>query len=132
MNSAPVKVLLVGEHPTGYSFLSQRLEKRGCECRVATSNSDGARLFRELPFDLILCCDSRDGIGPLVASTLGSSASLFRSHRVENGCLWLPAVLHGQECPGAPALQPREFTKVLDQLVEMIKSAGDSRELAHS
>ena len=132
MNSGPVKVLLVGERPTGYSFLSHRLERRGCECRIATSNSDGARLFRELPFDLILCCDSRDSIGPLVASTIGSSASLFRSHRVENGCLWLPAVLHGQECSGAPALQPSEFAKILDQLVDMIKSAGDSRELSLS
>ena len=131
MSSAPVKVLLVGERPTGYSFLSQRLEKRGCECRVAAANSDGARRFHEQPFDLILCCDSRDGIGPLVASMIGSTASLFRSHRVENGCLWLPAVLYGEQCPGAPALQPREFAKVLDQLVDRIKSAGDSQELAH-
>ncbi|MBZ5541058.1 MAG: hypothetical protein LAN61_11130 [Acidobacteriia bacterium] len=132
MASEPVKVLLVGERPTGYSFLSQRLEKRGCECRIATSNADGARLVRELAFDLVLCCDSREGIGPLVASTIGSSASLFRSHRVENGCLWLPAVLHGQECPGALALQPGEFAKILDQLVDKLKAAGDSRELAHS
>ena len=132
MTSGTVKVLLVGERPTGYSFLSQRLEKRGCECRIAISNSDGVRLLRERPFDLILCCDSREGIGPLVASTIGSSASLFRSHRVENGCLWVPAVLHGQECPGALALQPGEFTKILDQLVDKIKSAGDSQELALS
>jgi len=116
----------------GFSYLSQRLEKRGCECRVAHSNHDGARLFREHPFDLVLCCGSRDGIEPLVTSIVGSSASLYRSHRVEDGCWWLPAVLRGEPCAGAPAFQPGEFMKVLDQMVDSFRSMDATPHLVRS
>ncbi|MBZ5529022.1 MAG: hypothetical protein LAN71_14130 [Acidobacteriia bacterium] len=131
-NAGPVRILLVGESPMGFSYLSQRLEKRGCECCVAYSNYDGARLFREHPFDLVLCCGSREGIESLVTSIIGSSASLYRSHRVEDGCWWLPAVLRGEACTGAPAFQPGEFMKVLDQVVESLRPADTAAPLAHS
>jgi len=131
-NAEPVRILLVGESPMGFSYLSQRLEKRGCECRVASSNYDGARLFREQGFDLVLCCGSRDGIEPLVTSIIGSSASLYRSHRVEDGCWWLPAVLRGEACAGAPAFQPGEFMKVLDQMVDNFRNSESAAPLVRS
>lgn len=131
-NRDPVRILLVGESPMGFSYLSQRLEKRGCECRVAASNFDGARMFREHPFDLVLCCGSRAGIEALVTSIIGSSASLYRSHRVEDGCWWLPAVVRGEPCTGAPAFQPGEFMKVLDQVVDTLRHPEARAQTAHS
>ncbi len=129
---APVRILLVGESPMGFSYLSQRLEKRGCQCLVAASNSEGARLFREHPFDLVLCCGSREGIDALISSILGSSASLYRSHRVEDGCWWLPTVVRGQACTGAPAFQPGEFMKVLDQVVDGLRHREVAAQFVHA
>lgn len=131
-NMTPVRILLVGESPMGFSYLSQRLEKRGCECSVACSNVDGARLFHEHPFDVILCCGCRDGIESLIRSIIGSSASLYRSHRVEDGCWWLPAVLHGEACSGAPALQPGEFMKMLDQMLDHLRETASEIPLART
>jgi hypothetical protein len=41
---------------------------------------------------------------------------------VEDSCLWLPLVNHGEKCPGTPALRPSEFISVLDQIVKEIES----------
>jgi hypothetical protein len=122
MSTKLVSVLLVGESVEGFSFLLQHLKKRGCECYVATSSSEATRLSGGHAFDLVLWTGGMSGINALIASLIGSPASLFCSHPVEDSCWWLPAVRHGEKCLGAPALRPGEFACALDGIVEQIKS----------
>jgi len=122
MSPKPVRVLLLGASAKGISFLLQRLEKRGCDCYMATSTSEAARLSVEHVFDLVLCTGHAEGIDAFAASLIGSPTSLFRCYPVEDGCWWLPAVRRGERCPGAPALRPSDFASALDRIVEEIKS----------
>jgi len=128
MSTKLVSVLIVGESAKGSSFLLQRLGKQGCECHVATSTGEAIRLSARHSFDLVLCTDWMQGINTLIAALIGSPASLFRCHPVEDSCWWLPAVRHGEECLGTPALRPSEFAHELDGIVEEIKSDKHLRE----
>jgi len=124
MDSKPVRVLIVAESATGFSSVARLLEQHGCKCWFVRSYADGALLFAEHAFDLVLCSDWREGVNTLITPLIGSSASLFRSHSVEHSCWWLPAVLHGEKCLGMPALRPREFAKTLESMVHEIRSAA--------
>jgi len=122
MSSELVNVLLISERAEGASFLRQRLTQRGCECYVATSSAQAARLFAGHEFDLVLCTSWMQGMNTLISVLIGSGASLFRSVAVEDSCWWMPAVRYGEECVGAPALRASEFKVALDRIVEEIKS----------
>lgn len=124
MDCRLVRVLIVAENATGFSSVSRLLEQRGCKCWFARSYSEGALLFAEHAFDLVLCGDWREGVNTLITPVIGSSASLFRSHPVEHSCWWLPAVLHGEKCFGMPALRPGEFAKTLECMVHEIRSTA--------
>lgn len=89
---------------------------------MATSSAEAVRLFAGHGFDLVPCTDWMQGINTLIATLVGSPASLFCCHPVEDSCWWLPAVRHGEKCLGAPALRPSEFAYALDGIVEQIKS----------
>ena len=130
MNEKVVKVLVVGESPVEFSLISLHLEKRGGQCRFASSNAEAARLFSEQPFDLVLCSDRIAGIHALISSLTGSSASLFCSDTGKASCWWVPAVLHGERCLGAPALRPSEFAKVLDQMMDELTASERARAIA--
>jgi hypothetical protein len=93
---------------------------RGCKCSFARSYQEGALLFSEHAFDLVLCSDRKNGDNTLVNRVIESSASIFRSHLVEHICWWLPTVLYGEKCLGTPALRPDEFAKALDSVVHEI------------
>lgn len=118
-----VNVLLVGESAMEFSFLLQRLQKRGCECCVAASSYQATELSGNRLFDLVLCGSRTEGSRTLIASFIGSRTTLFRWHLLEDGCYWVPAVRHGEECVAPTALRPSEFAQVLDRIVEEIKSA---------
>jgi len=122
MNSELVNVLLISERAEGASLLRQRLTQRGCECYVATSSAQAARLFAGHEFDLVLCTFWMQGMSTLIPVLIGSGASLFRSVAVEDSCWWMPAVRHGEECVGAPALRASEFKVALDRIVGEIKA----------
>lgn len=119
------KVLLVGRSEPDFGQLRRHLEDRGCTCRFASSYSDAAALFSELRFDLILC-SGQPGIRTLVSSVVGSSASLFCAHAIEDSCLWVPVILHGDECLGLPPLSPSEFADKIQRIIDEIRqcSAG--------
>ena len=115
-----VKVLLVGKNAKGCSFLLEHLKKQGCECRMATSCPEAARLAADCHFDLVLCIGKMDRVSELIASFIGSPTTLFRCYPVEESSWWMPAVWQGVECGGVPALRPSEFAAVLGRLVEEI------------
>jgi hypothetical protein len=120
--SRAVRVLLVGENATGPSSLLRHLEDRGCHCLFASSGMQGAGLCAEQAPDLVLCNGGAEGIRPLIASLIGSSASLFRCHTVEACCWWLPVLVRGRECSLTPALRLHEFAEFLDQMIVEIQS----------
>src|SRR5258708_16816610 len=122
MSTKVVRVLLVGENAKGSSFLLRRLEKRGCECCVATSSSEATRFSVGQVFDMVLCTDLEEGINTFISSLAGSSTTLFLCYPVENSCWWLPVLRHGAKCLGAPALRPAEFGCALEGVVGEIQS----------
>lgn len=129
MSEKLVRVLFVAESELGLPFLVQRLEEQGCQCQLASSYSEGMRLFAEQPFDLVLC-SGRPGISALFPSVIGSSASVFCAHTVEGGCWWVPVVRHGAKCLGVSALRPDEFAEILGRMLDEIKSSARDHGIA--
>lgn len=117
------KVLLVGKSEADFGQLRQRFEQRECTCRFASSYSDAVTLFRQLRFDLILC-SGQPGIRTLVSSVIGSSASLFCAHAIEDSCLWVPVISHGDECLGLPPLSPSEFSEKIWGIIDEIRQSS--------
>jgi hypothetical protein len=124
-----VRVLLVGRSERTFAHVSRYLDKSGCECKFASSYTDGLKLLAETRFDLVLC-SGQPGIKTLASSVVGSSASVFCAHAVEDGCWWLPVVRHGEECLGAPALRPGEFRILLEETLAAMKSSQNPRAAA--
>jgi CheY-like chemotaxis protein len=122
MESRRAKVLLVGENPQGFSYLANRLHTQGCECQFAASYQQACSLLTAQDFDLVLSpMRLRNGsLFPLMNLLDGSAITLFYSHPVEDGCWWLPALRHGQNCFGSSALRPSEFVAVLDKAIQDI------------
>jgi len=113
-------VLLIGKSEMDFAALRRHLEGQGCDCRFASSYSEGVELFGRLHFDLILV-SGQPGIRTLVSSVAGSSASLFCAHAIEDSCLWVPVVLNGDECLGLPPLRPGEFSEKIRAMIHEIK-----------
>ena len=122
MGSRRAKALLIGENPQGSPYLAKRLEERGCECEFALSYQEACWLLRAQDFDLVLSPMRLRGgsLFPLIGLLDGSGITLFYSHAVEDGCWWLPALRHGQNCFGSSALRPSEFVAALDEAIEGI------------
>ena len=127
MSTRLARVLLVGEGAKGCSSLRDCLERRGCECHVVTSSSEGILLSADCALDLILWLGQIEGINVWVESLVGSPASLFRCYPVEDSCWWLPIVRRGEECLGAPALRPGEFASALEGILQEIESGKHPR-----
>jgi hypothetical protein len=123
MDTQTIDVLLIRNGQSGHSPLSNRLERRGCQCRFATSSQDIGTLLAGHHFDLVLGPVRLDGdsLYPLMSQLQSSRTTLFYYLIVEHGCWWLPAVWLGADCFGAPAIHNREFVTVLDETLEAIR-----------
>ena len=126
MHSSKPKVLLVGEYPPGFSCWAQHLERRGCECNFAATFQETCSLLPSTTFDLVLSPLRlrNHSCFPLIGLLEGSSATLFYSLPVEEGCWWLPAVRGGQNCFGTYALRSSEFMAALDEAIEEVRSGA--------
>lgn len=129
MDNRIVRVLLVGKSERTFAHVCRFLDESGCECKFVSSYTDGLKLLADTPFDLVLC-SGQPGIRTLASSVVGSPASVFCAHAVEDGCWWLPVVRHGEECLGASALRPSEFRNLLEEMLTAIKSSPNSRAAA--
>jgi hypothetical protein len=109
-------VLLIGRSEMDFGSVRHYLEDQGCRCRFVSSYHEGAELFGQLHFDLILS-SGQPGIRTIVPSLLGSPVSMFCAHAIEDSCLWLPVMLKGSECLGEPPLRPKEFAEKLGQIL---------------
>jgi len=132
MTMKVVKVLIVGESPAELFLLSQHLEKRGGQCQFVSSNKEAAELFSKQPFDLVLCSARLMDIHMLTSSVAGSLASLYCSDTGEANCWWVPTILHGEKCLGAPPLRPSEFVKTLSQVMGDVSSLERARAITVS
>lgn len=124
---AIIRVLLVCEYPHALSLFQRRLERNGCQCQRANSETDVARLLDQQQFDIVLSTKSMRGdiTGGLSTILSDSQANLFCALPVEEGCLWLPVLRNGKECFGRPALRPSEFASELDEIVGEIRTQRD-------
>lgn len=124
MDTRLARVLLVGKSERDLFLLRQHLVEQECQCTFVSSYSEGVKLFDHQRFDLVLC-SGQPGIRTLFPSVIGSVASLFCAHPIEDGCLWVPVVLNGEECLGVPPLRPSEFTETIRRIVDEIKVSPD-------
>lgn len=129
MDNKTVRVLLVGRSERTFAQVSRYLEQSGCQCKFVPSYVDGLKALEENGFDLVLC-SGQPGIKTLFASVVGSRASVFCAHAVEDGCWWLPVVRDGKECLGSSALRPSEFRLLLEQMLKIMTSPGSPRATA--
>lgn len=115
MDSRGMKVLLVGQTARSSFQLLQLLDDTGCQCRFASTYRDACTLIAQTAFDLVISqLELPDRTAyPLLDWLRGSTATLFFSKTVENGCLWLPMLVRGREWVGAHALGAGEFRDIL-------------------
>jgi hypothetical protein len=123
MEAQKVDVLLIRKGQTGHSPLSNRLARRGCRCRFATSHQQVDAVLAAHHCDLVLgpIRLHGDSLYPLIEQLRGSTSTLFYFLSVEDGCWWLPAVWLGANCFGSPAIHNSEFGTVLDQTIDAIR-----------
>jgi hypothetical protein len=115
MDSRGIEVLLVGQSARSSFQLLQWLDNQGCQCSFASTYRDACTLISQTAFDLVISqLELPDRTAyPLLDWLRGSTATLFFSKTLENGCLWLPMLVRGRECAGANALRPEEFRDML-------------------
>ena len=58
---------------------------------------------------------------PLLERLIGSTATLFFSTTVENGCLWIPALARGKRWFASNALRPSEFADTLGRALDQFE-----------
>src|SRR5207244_7483917 len=70
---------------------------------------------------------------PLLEKLIGSTTTLFLSAIVENGVLWVPALLRGRRWLESHMLRPGELREALsDVLKEVRRDKVESEETAYS
>ena len=114
------EILVVGETAQSSLELTQWLERRGCRCHFASSCKEACRLISGFEFDFVLShfeLPDRTAY-PLLEKLIGSATTLFFSTRIENGCVWMPALANGRKWPGAKVLRPNEFAFTLGRALE--------------
>src|ERR1700688_4738585 len=127
--TAQIRVLLVGNSPEVFYSCRRRLEARGCHCEFAECEREVWDVLQQRTFDIVLSVHRgrsarTESLGALLS---GSRTTLFYALPVEKGCWWVPILKVGEECFGASALRPTEFSKVLFEVVEQIKASFASR-----
>ena len=123
-DSSMIRVLLVGDSPQSFFIHQKHLECNGCECEFAECERTAWEMLGRRQFDLVLCLHSSRGTSsPSLGILLsGSTTTLFYALRVEVGHWWVPILRLGEECFGAPALRPIEFSTAINEVIEEIKA----------
>lgn len=115
-----VKVLIIGVNSDSFLFDRASFEEARCECYFADSPEEIARVFMHTRVDIVLGLNALQGLSLPMALLASSRVSMFSRVPVEEGCWWLPVFRNGENCLGAAALRPREFSKAFRQMLEGI------------
>jgi hypothetical protein len=122
MRLSGTDVLLVGQIFHGALPLTERLGRLGFQCHFVKDMRAACDLLSSRPVDLVLSktlLSDGTGFGLMVALT-GLPVTAFLCLPVEDSCFWLPAIDGGKECLGSPALRPREFAILLEELASTL------------
>ena len=113
------KVLLVGPQFPYAAATIDWFRRRQRECAIVSTRREACDLFLAGKYDLILSNNQlSDGSGfGLIELLAGFPVTLFISHPIEDSCIWLPAILRGVECWGSCALKPREFVRLIEEVI---------------
>jgi CheY-like chemotaxis protein len=112
-------ILLVGREFLKAPAITDWFLKRQRGCVIASTIGEVGELIKERKFDLVLSSyHLPDGTSlALIDRFRNLPVSLFLSHPVEDGCIWLPGILRGVACWGAAALKPLAFVRLLTSLI---------------
>src|SRR5262245_53394405 len=125
MTRNSISVLLAGDDVGQSPKLLRWLHSRGCLCQFASSYRDACHLILRTEFDLVICqyqLPDRTAF-PLLDLLGDSSATLFFSARVEDGCLWLPMLERGERRVGTPLVRSSDLMEALDRVLsDTVKS----------
>ena len=126
-NSYKIRVLLVGDSQKLFFFCQKHLERNGCKCEFADCDHAAREKLGQRQFDLVLSLHtSRGRSGPRLAVLLrGTQTTLFHALRLELCCRWVPLLRKGEECFGAPALRPSEFSSALNEVLKEIRAEAN-------
>jgi hypothetical protein len=113
-------VLLVGRNGAWGTAALKSLEKLGSELSYVTPQDVTPEFLRSGSYKLILLDSTVDPEQrkQLTSELSGSEASIFYTFPVENGCWWVPTLLRGQDCHGAPAFRRNEFPLELERIFQ--------------
>lgn len=127
---AASKILIVGDSETRPNGLVERLIDWGGRCQFASCRAEVFALVQTESFNLVLSRTRlHDGNAfQLIPLFEGQPTSLFSYLSARNGCWWLPLLKSGSECEGGPAIQHKDFMRLMQQTVE--QSTEDSFQLA--
>jgi hypothetical protein len=125
MKLSGTEVLLVGHTFRGAQCLTDRLVWWGFRCHFVSGLREAWDLLSSKPVDLVLSnTHLSDGTGFRLLMVLhGLPVTAFLCLQVENSCFWLPAIDAGEECLGSPALRPREFAILLEEMFKSLNVA---------
>ena len=129
-DASTIRVLLVGDSPQSFYLCQKHLERNGCECEFADCERSVWDTLEQRQFDLVFSLRTDRGTRNLSLAILlnGLPTTLFYVLRVEEGCWWVPILILGEECFGAPALRPKEFANALDAVLKEIRTAANATE----
>jgi hypothetical protein len=113
-------VLLVGRNISWGPSLLNLIMKIGPEPVFVSPLRATSKIVKEGAYSLVLLgsCVPREQRTQVVSNLVGSVASLFYAYPVETGCWWLPALLLGKDCHGAPAFRTTDFLRELERLLQ--------------
>jgi|SRR5580658_2564180 hypothetical protein len=119
MTTYDQSVLLVGREFLKSPAVTDWFLKRRHGCLIASTVNEVGELMKLRKFELVLSnYHLPDGTGfALIDRFQNLPVSLFLSHPVEDGCIWLPGILRGVMCWGSAALKPRAFGRLLADLI---------------
>jgi hypothetical protein len=113
-------VLLIGRNHAWGSTVLKSLAKCGSELSFADPKAVTAGTVAGGTFQLLLLDStvSPEQRRQLASALRGQATTIFYSFPVENGCWWLPALRHGQDCHGTPAFRRNEFPGELERILQ--------------
>ena len=125
--SSIIKVYLIGDSPQLFFRCQKYLERNGCECEFAEREKSIWKILDQHQIDLVLSLHASRGTHrpSLVELLSGLPTTLFYGLRVEVGYWWVPILRLGEECFGAPALRPSEFSSALNEVLKEIRAEAN-------
>ena len=122
-----INVLVVGDYPHLFSPF-RTVEKARCQWHFSKSHQEVSTLLTHTALYIVLSIYSHQSHAEMMALLVGLRVSMFYILPVEEGCWWLPVLRNGENCFGAPAFRPSEFSCVLAEIVRNINMDTASTE----